>query len=200
MRGEWGVEGYSLSPEALEPRPAVAGASGRAATIEEIEASCSGCTLCPLHAGRTQIVFGVGDPRAKVVFVGEGPGREEDIQGEPFVGRAGKLLTDMIRAMGFARSDVYICNAVKCRPPGNRTPAPDEIATCRPYLEAQMAAIRPRVIVALGNPAVRALFDITKGITHLRGTFNPKAKGPVWEDLKRVLAEIGRTPPARPRR
>jgi DNA polymerase len=219
LRREWGMEGYALPPEVLEPLASGAGPSGGPKTLEELEASCQGCTLCGLHEGRTQVVFGVGSPKAEVVFVGEGPGREEDIQGEPFVGRAGQKLTDIIRAMGFSRTDVYICNAVKCRPPGNRTPTVEEIATCRPYLEAQLAAIGPKVIVALGNPAVRALFDITKGITHLRGSFmewrgikvmptfhpayllrNPKAKRQVWEDMKMVLAEIGRTPPERQKR
>jgi DNA polymerase len=218
LRSEWGVAGYAVAPDSLEPRPLAPGASGHPATLEEQEASCQGCTLCALHAGRSQTVFGVGSPRAEVVFVGEGPGREEDIQGEPFVGRAGQLLTRIIASMGLSRDDVYICNAVKCRPPGNRTPTVEEIATCRPYLEAQLAVIQPKVIVALGNPAVRALLNITKGISHLRGSFlewqgikvmptfhpayllrNPKAKRQVWEDMKLVLGEIGRTPPARKR-
>lgn len=216
LRREWGVTGYAVPPEVLEPGPDVAGGGGRPLSLDEVESSCEGCTRCALHAGRTQIVFGVGSPRAEIVFVGEGPGREEDLQGEPFVGRAGKLLTRIIESMGLRRSDVYICNAVKCRPPSNRTPTVEEIATCRPYLEAQLAAIQPQVIVALGNPAMRALFNITKGISHLRGTFrewrgikvmptyhpayllrNPKAKRQVWEDMKLVLAEVGRTPPAR---
>lgn len=219
LRREWGVTGYAVSPEVLEPSTAVSRAGGRPLTLEGVEASCAGCTRCLLHTGRTHIVFGVGNPRAEIVFVGEGPGRDEDIQGKPFVGRAGKQLDRIIEAMGLKRSDVYICNAVKCRPPSNRTPTVEEIATCRPYLEAQLAAIQPRVIVALGNPAMRSLFNITKGISHLRGTFhewrgikvmptyhpayllrNPKAKRQVWEDMKVVLTEVGRTPPARPAR
>ena len=216
LRREWGIPGYAVPLEALEAGSPLVERSGPPATLGEVEASCAGCTLCALHASRTNIVFGVGNPRAEIVFVGEGPGREEDIQGEPFVGRAGQQLNRIIEAMGLRRSDVYICNAVKCRPPSNRTPTTEEIATCRPYLEAQLAAINPKVIVALGNPAMRSLFNITKGISKLRGTFlewrgikvmptyhpayllrNPKAKRHVWEDIKRVLAEIGRTPPAR---
>lgn len=212
------MEGYSLAPDALELRSPGAGGPARRASLGEVETSCAGCTQCALHTSRSRIVFGVGSPEAEVVFVGEGPGREEDIQGEPFVGRAGQLLTRIITSMGFSRQEVYICNAVKCRPPDNRTPTVEEIATCRPYLEAQIDAIRPKVIVALGNPAVRALLNISKGISHLRGSFlewrgikvmptfhpayllrNPKAKRQVWDDMKLVLAEIGRTPPERTR-
>ena len=122
-----------------------------------IRAEIGDCTRCKLHAGRTNLVFGVGNPEATLMFVGEGPGADEDEQGEPFVGRAGQLLTQIIKAMGFAREDVYIANVVKCRPPNNRNPEPDEIAQCSPFLQAQIASIKPKVIVALGKFAAQTL-------------------------------------------
>jgi DNA polymerase len=131
------------------------------------------CTRCKLARGRTHLVYGVGNPRAELVFAGEGPGEEEDRQGEPFVGRAGQLLTKMIEAMGFGREDVYIANVVKCRPPDNRDPKPVEIATCRPYLAAQIDLIRPTVVVTLGNFATKLLLDTDQGITKLRGAAYP---------------------------
>ncbi|HEU4384648.1 MAG TPA: uracil-DNA glycosylase [Anaeromyxobacteraceae bacterium] len=174
------------------------------------------CTRCTLHAGRTTLVFGVGDPRAELMFVGEGPGGDEDRQGEPFVGKAGQLLTRMIEAMGFRRAEVYIANVVKCRPPQNRDPEPDEIEACEPFLKAQIAAIGPRVIVALGRFAVQTLLRDGTPISRLRGrwreyqgvrlmpTFhpayllrNPADKGKAWEDLKLVMKEFGKTPRAR---
>ena len=127
------------------------------------------CTRCPLAATRTQVVFGVGHPDADLMFVGEGPGADEDRVGEPFVGRAGKLLTSLIEGIGLTRDDVYIANVVKCRPPGNRDPLPNEIASCRPYLEAQLDLIAPRVVVTLGNFATKLLLDTKVGITKLRG-------------------------------
>jgi uracil-DNA glycosylase len=127
------------------------------------------CTKCPLAEGRTQVVFGAGDPHADLVFVGEGPGAEEDRQGIPFVGRAGQLLTRLIEGIGLTRDQVYIANVVKCRPPGNRDPAPNEIEACRPYLEAQLAFIAPVVVVTLGNFATRLLLDTKEGITKMRG-------------------------------
>jgi DNA polymerase len=158
----------------------------------------------------------VGRERAKLVFVGEGPGRDEDAQGIPFVGRAGQLLTQMIEAMGLKRGDVYICNVVKCRPPENRTPEKDEIATCSPFLLRQLEAIQPRVIVCLGSVAAQTLLGIQKGISHYRGewfdyrgaklmaTFhpayllrNPNEKGKVWADLQKVMKELGIEPPKR---
>ena len=132
-----------------------------------------GCTRCPLSEGRTQVVFGVGDPHADLMFVGEAPGEQEDRQGEPFVGRAGQLLTRLIEGIGLTRADVYIANVVKCRPPGNRDPLPIEIETCRPYLESQLTLIDPRVIVTLGNFATRLLLDTKEGITRLRGRAHP---------------------------
>lgn len=168
------------------------------------------CTRCKLHRGRTKIVFGDGNPRADLVFVGEGPGRDEDIQGLPFVGRAGKLLTQMIEAMGMQRQDVYICNVVKCRPPGNRTPEKDEVETCSPFLLRQLDAISPKVIVCLGSVAAQTLLETNRGISHFRGEWldfrgrklmatyhpayllrNPNAKGEVWKDLQKVMAALG---------
>ena len=172
------------------------------------------CTRCKLHKARTNIVFGVGNPRAQLVFVGEGPGRDEDAQGEPFVGRAGKLLTQMIEAMGLRRQDVYICNVVKCRPPENRLPEPDEIATCSPYLLRQLGVIQPKVICCLGACSAQTMLQTTQGISKFRGEWfdyrgskliatyhpayllrNPAAKGEVWKDLQKVMAVLGLEPP-----
>jgi uracil-DNA glycosylase len=174
------------------------------------------CARCKLGPGRTNLVFGVGNPRAELVFVGEGPGADEDQQGEPFVGKAGQLLTRMIEAMGFRREDVYIANVVKCRPPENRNPEPDEIEACEPFLRAQLAAIRPKVIVALGKFAAQTLLRDTTAISKLRGrwseyegvklmpTFHPAyllrspdEKKKAWEDLQQVVKELGRTVPGR---
>jgi uracil-DNA glycosylase len=134
---------------------------------------------CPLSQTRTQVVFGTGDPAADLMFVGEAPGRDEDLAGEPFVGRAGKLLTQMIEEIGLHRADVYIANVLKCRPPGNRDPEALEIATCRPFLEGQIEAIDPKVVVALGNFAARLLLDTREGITRLRGREHPWGQGRV---------------------
>ena len=127
------------------------------------------CALCKLAGHRTQVVFGVGNPAADLMFVGEGPGEQEDLKGEPFVGRAGQLLTQLIDGMGMTRADVYIANVVKCRPPGNRDPQPDEIEACAPWLDRQLELIRPRVIVTLGNFATKLLLQTKEGITKLRG-------------------------------
>jgi uracil-DNA glycosylase len=172
------------------------------------------CTRCKLHKARTKIVFGVGNPKAELVFVGEGPGRDEDAQGEPFVGRAGKLLTQMIEAMGLRRQDVYICNVVKCRPPENRLPEKDEIATCSPYLYRQLGVIHPKVICCLGSCSAQTMLQTTEGISRFRGQWfdfrgskliatyhpayllrNPAAKGEVWKDLQKVMAVLGLEPP-----
>jgi uracil-DNA glycosylase family 4 len=137
---------------------------------DDLERDALACTKCPLaHAGRTQVVFGVGARDADLVFVGEGPGAEEDKQGIPFVGRGGQLLTRLIEGIGLTRAEVYIANVVKCRPPGNRDPLPEEIASCRPYLEAQLRFLAPRVLVTLGNFATKLLLDTKEGITRLRG-------------------------------
>lgn len=172
------------------------------------------CTRCKLHKARTQIVFGVGNPKAQLVFVGEGPGRDEDEQGEPFVGRAGQLLTQMIAAMGLRRQDVYICNVVKCRPPENRLPEKDEIAACLPFLARQLAAIGPKVICCLGACSAQTLLNTNQGISRFRGEWfdyrgakliatyhpayllrNPAAKSEVWKDLQKVMAVLGLQPP-----
>jgi uracil-DNA glycosylase family 4 len=140
------------------------------ASFEELEREALACTKCPLATqGRSQVVFGDGDPAADLVFVGEGPGAEEDKQGIPFVGRAGRLLTGLIADIGLRRDEVYIANVVKCRPPGNRDPQPDEIEACRPYLEAQLGFIDPAVVVTLGNFATKLLLETKDGITKLRG-------------------------------
>jgi DNA polymerase len=149
-----------------------------AKTWEELRATALVCTRCPLAAGRTHVVFGVGDPHADLLFVGEGPGRDEDLAGEPFVGRSGKLLDRLVREeVGLTRSQCYIANVVKCRPPHNRNPAPEEIEACRPYLEAQITHIDPSVVVTLGNFATRLLLDTTEGIRQLRGTAFPYRSG-----------------------
>jgi DNA polymerase len=139
------------------------------ASFEELEREALGCQKCPLAERRTQVVFGVGDPAADLLFVGEGPGEQEDLQGIPFVGRAGQLLTRLVEGIGLTREDVYIANVVKCRPPGNRDPLPTEIDACRPYLEAQLGFIDPAVVVTLGNFATKLLLDTKEGITKLRG-------------------------------
>ena len=168
------------------------------------------CTRCKLHSTRNKIVFGDGGSKAELVFVGEGPGRDEDAQGLPFVGRAGKLLTQMIEAMGLQRKDVYICNVVKCRPPENRLPEPDEIKTCSPFLLRQLDTIAPKVIVCLGACAAQTLLETNRGISHFRGEWldfrgrklmatyhpayllrNPAAKADVWKDLQKVMAVLG---------
>ena len=139
------------------------------ASFDELEREARACTQCPLAATRTQVVFGVGDPHADLLFVGEGPGEQEDLTGEPFVGRAGRLLTGLIEGIGLTRDDVYIANVVKCRPPGNRDPLPPEIESCRPFLEAQVDFIDPKVVVTLGNFATKLLLATKDGITKLRG-------------------------------
>jgi uracil-DNA glycosylase family 4 len=138
-------------------------------TLQELGREASTCIRCRLSQGRTQVVFGVGDPHADVMFIGEGPGYHEDKQGEPFVGAAGQLLTRLLAEIGLQREDVYITNVVKCRPPGNRDPLPDEIEACRPYLEGQLELIRPRLIVTLGNFATRVMLDRQVSISRVRG-------------------------------
>jgi len=179
-------------------------------TLERIREDLGECTRCKLHRHRNKIVFGSGNPSAKLVFIGEGPGADEDAQGLPFVGRAGKLLTQMIEAMGLKRDDVYICNVVKCRPPENRQPEKDEVATCLPFLVRQIDTIRPQVIVCLGATAAQALLETTQSISRFRGEWleyrgsrlmvtyhpayllrNPAAKPEVWKDLQKVMAVLG---------
>jgi DNA polymerase len=214
------IDTAAPKPIAARPFPQVSSAASlfderiEGDTLDLIrEAIGANCTRCKLHKGRTKLVYGVGNPKAELVFVGEGPGRDEDMQGEPFVGRAGKLLTQMIEAMGLRREEVYICNVVKCRPPENRLPEKDEIATCSPFLMRQLAAINPKVICALGSCASQTLLQTTEGISRFRGEWfdfrgskfiatyhpayllrNPGAKGEVWKDLQKVMAVLGLKP------
>jgi len=184
----------------------LAGSRGRPGeTLEEVEAEARQCVECRLHETRNSVVFGVGDPDARLMFIGEGPGRDEDLQGEPFVGRAGQLLNKIIQAIDRRREDVYICNTVKCRPPQNRNPRDDELETCHHFLLRQVALVQPEVIVLLGRVAVEAVLGTNAPLSRLRGEFrqwhgvpvmctyhpayllrNPKAKGMVWEDMKLV--------------
>ena len=189
----------------VPPRPTPPALLGK--TLDEIRQELGDCRRCKLCTGRKQIVFGSGSPRAQLMFVGEGPGADEDVQGVPFVGKAGQLLTKMIEAMGYRRDEVYICNVVKCRPPDNRNPEPDEIAACEPFLRAQIRALQPKVIVALGKFAAQTLLKDATPITRLRGqwreyegvrlmpTFHPAyllraptEKRAAWEDLQQVMA------------
>ncbi|MFM7270627.1 MAG: uracil-DNA glycosylase family protein [Actinomycetes bacterium] len=150
----------------------------RAATsLDALRALALGCEACVLASTRTTVVFGTGDPRARLLFVGEGPGEQEDRSGEPFVGRAGGLLTSLIEGIGLTRDDVYIANVVKCRPPGNRDPKPEEIAACSPFLATQLDLVAPRVVVTLGNFATKLLLDTKEGITKLRGRSFPYRDG-----------------------
>lgn len=184
---------------------AVPGTASRTAALSRLEQDVIRCRRCPLYRTRTRHVFGEGNPQARLVFVGEAPGRDEDLQGRPFVGAAGQLLTKMIEAMGLRREEVYICNVLKDRPPGNRTPEPAEVEACLPFLEQQLALIRPAVICALGATPAKALLGPHVAITKVRGavhdyhgiplipTFhpayllrNPDAKKLVWQDLKKV--------------
>jgi DNA polymerase len=182
-------------------------------TLERIREDLGECTRCRLHKQRNKIVFGAGNPRAELVFIGEGPGHDEDMQGLPFVGRAGKLLTQMIEAMGLQRDDVYICNVVKCRPPENRKPEEDEVAMCSPYLYRQLDVIAPKAIVCLGATAAQELLKTKDSISRFRGTWfdyrntklmatyhpayllrNPAAKSEVWKDLQKVMLHLGLKP------
>ena len=198
--------------EVTAPKPEQ-GVSDPAKALRIIREDLGDCTRCPLHKqGRKQIVFGVGNPTTDLMFVGEGPGADEDEQGEPFVGRAGQLLNNMIKAMGLQREQVYIANIVKCRPPGNRTPEREECETCSPFLMRQIAVVKPKVIVALGATAVEGLLGKTAGITRLRGnwrtyrgiplmpTYHPAyllrnqsigEKRRVWEDMLKVMEKLG---------
>jgi uracil-DNA glycosylase len=210
---ELGVDGirrdavWSSRPESQEGQT-IRIARSPDEVLRDIREDIGDCVRCKLHGlGRTQIVFGVGNPNADLMFVGEAPGADEDIQGEPFVGRAGQLLTKIIEAIGLKREDVYIANVLKCRPPGNRNPEPDEVEQCEPFLLRQIDAIKPKVIVALGKFAAQCLLKTNDPITRLRGreykfreailmpTYHPayllrtpSAKREVWEDMKRVKA------------
>ena len=167
------LEVLGLPAFVLRRRPDGGAPSDRSEAWTRLQARVAACTRCALSATRTQTVFGVGDTRAAWLIVGEAPGAEEDRQGEPFVGRAGQLLNSMLRAIGLRREQVYIANVVKCRPPDNRDPKAEEIASCRPYLEAQRRAIQPTVVVSLGNFATKLLLDTELGITKVRGASYP---------------------------
>ena len=203
------MESKEPAPDKVE-RVSTHSDRGEVSSLEELRDDIGDCRRCKLHLGRTHVVFGIGNPNAKLMFVGEGPGRDEDLQGEPFVGRAGQLLTDIItKGMGLTREDVYIANVVKCRPPENRNPEPDEVASCEPFLKKQIELIRPKIIVALGKFAVQALLQSKVPITRLRGNWhtymgiklmptfhpayllrNPADKKLVWEDIKKVMKEM----------
>jgi uracil-DNA glycosylase len=216
----WPPDGAaSESVPALATAPQPDGASGpgesRAAALAAVRAELGDCQRCRLAGGRKTIVFGQGNPEAELMFVGEGPGADEDAQGLAFVGRAGQLLTDIIeKGMKLRRADVFIANCIKCRPPQNRNPEPDEILACQPFLEAQIRAIRPRVLVGLGKFGAQWLLKTATPITRLRGSFgeyagipvmptyhpayllrNPAGKKDVWEDMKQVLRLLGKPVP-----
>jgi len=202
------VEEERFAKPAVKPE---SGVSDPVEALKIIREDLGDCTRCVLHKqGRKQIVFGVGNPRADLMFIGEAPGADEDIQGEPFVGRAGQLLTNMIKAMGLSREEVYIANIIKCRPPGNRTPERDECATCSPFLMRQIEVIKPKVIVALGAVAARTLLAINAPMSEFRGSFydfrgtklavtyhpafllrDPRQKKETWKDLQMVMKELG---------
>jgi uracil-DNA glycosylase len=211
----------SLMPKAVKPSPAVSASPGpeiqdKPAALKAIREDIGDCTRCGLHKGRNKLVFGVGNINADIMFVGEGPGADEDAQGEPFVGRAGQLLNNMISAMGIKREDVYIANVVKCRPPGNRAPEKDEADTCSPFLMRQIDVVKPKVIVALGATAAKNLLAMNDSMANLRGrwydfrgtklivTFHPayllrdpRQKKETWKDLQMVMKFLGMKPPAK---
>jgi uracil-DNA glycosylase len=201
-------------PKRTGGREDIPARGGAAETLATIRADLGDCRRCKLAAGRTNIVFGAGSPRAQLVFVGEGPGSREDAQGLPFVGAAGELLTKIIQAMTLSRDSVYICNIIKCRPPGNRNPEPDETGACIPFLHRQINAIAPAFICCLGSVAARALLETDQPISRLRGRFhrvwgipvmptfhpayllrNPQRKREVWNDMKQLMHAMGMTPP-----
>jgi uracil-DNA glycosylase len=194
--------------------PPIAG--DKPSALKLIREDIGDCTRCRLHKGRTKLVFGVGNVNADIMFVGEGPGADEDAKGEPFVGRAGQLLNNMISAMGIKREDVYIANVVKCRPPGNRTPEKDECDTCSPFLMRQIDVIKPKVIVALGAVAAKNLLAVSDSMANLRGRWydfrdtrlvvtyhpayllrDPRQKKEAWKDLQMVMKFLGLNPPAK---
>ena len=230
LREEMGARKSAVVPiveenifEIVSPKPE-SRVGDPATALQLIREDLGDCTRCKLHRqGRKQIVFGVGNPRAELMFVGEGPGADEDAQGEPFVGRAGQLLNNMIRAMGLRREDVYIANIVKCRPPGNRQPERDECETCSPFLMRQIATIKPKTIVALGATAAKNLLAMNAPMSELRGRWydfrpagsdpawpgarlavtyhpafllrDPRQKGEAWKDLQMVMKYLGIEPP-----
>ena len=210
------VQASPVTSSAPAETPRESGSSEK--TLELLRGEVAGCSRCRLHEGRAQAVFGVGDPNARLMFVGEGPGSEEDRQGEPFVGPAGQLLDKIIVAMGLRRADVYIANVVKCRPPNNRNPRSDEMEACRGYLDQQIGRVAPEVIVALGTVAARALVGGELSMGKMRGRFHhygevpvmptyhpayllrtPSEKRKVWEDIQQVMARLELGPDESPR-
>ncbi len=209
-RGTRDAKTFSSIVVASEANGLPSSIGAKSSGLEAVRDELGDCVRCKLHKGRKNIVFGEGNPGAVLVFVGEGPGQEEGLQGRPFVGAAGQLLTDIIvKGMQLKREDVYICNIVKCRPPGNRNPEPDEVEACEPFLIKQLQAINPKIIIGLGNVAVKTLLKTKEGITSLRGnwktyqgiplmpTFHPayllrtpSDKKLVWDDIKKVIAEL----------
>lgn len=211
----WGVEEV-LVPRRISPgRASTKKKSGKAERLSALREVIGDCRRCGLWTERTNLVFGVGDPEAEVMFVGEAPGSDEDRQGEPFVGKAGQLLTRIIEAMGLARERVYIANIIKCRPPGNRNPLPSEIGACSGFLRSQVEIISPRAIVALGTFSAQTLLDTDEKISRLRGRLhayqgiplmptyhpayllrNPNEKKQVWDDMQKVMGLLGGREPA----
>jgi uracil-DNA glycosylase len=212
----------SLMPKTTKPSssllsvPVLLSTQDKVTALKAIREDIGDCTRCALHKGRSKIVFGVGNVNADIMFVGEGPGADEDAQGEPFVGRAGQLLNNMISAMGIKREDVYIANVVKCRPPGNRAPEKDEADTCSPFLMRQIDVVKPKVIVALGATAAKNLLAMNDSMANLRGrwydfrgtklivTFHPayllrdpRQKKETWKDLQMVMKFLGMKPPVK---
>ena len=209
-----GCAGFECTPQSLQTLkalrwPMLGAAEGKSEQLSTIRSDLGVCCRCSLHASRTQIVFGEGDPHADLVFVGEGPGFDEDRCGQPFVGPAGQLLTKIIAAMQLRRENVYICNIVKCRPPGNRDPHPQEVHQCLPFLKRQLAAIQPQVICALGRVAAQTLLETETPISALRGRFhdfmgiavmptfhpayllrNPERKRDVWNDVQQIMKRL----------
>lgn len=194
--------GFSSQQDGLKPVPT--------SLLGDLQAVVTACEKCSLSKSRTQVVYGVGNPNADLMFIGEAPGRDEDLQGEPFVGRAGQLLTDIIKAMKLTRDDVYIANVIKCRPPENRPPEQDELDACRPYIRRQVEIVQPKVIVTLGRFALQSLTEKAYAISSARGEWldyngvrvmptyhpayllrTPSAKREVWEDMKKVMIELG---------
>jgi uracil-DNA glycosylase len=221
-QGSESIQGTpSLMPKTVKPSSVVSASpvpeiQDKSAALKAIREDIGDCTRCGLHKGRNKLVFGVGNINADIMFVGEGPGADEDAQGEPFVGRAGQLLNNMISAMGIKREDVYIANVVKCRPPGNRAPEKDEADTCSPFLMRQIDVVKPKVIVALGATAAKNLLAMNDSMANLRGrwydfrgtklivTFHPayllrdpRQKKETWKDLQMVMKFLGMKPPAK---
>ncbi len=200
------LQSVAVPPATQQPSNPATGVSD----WDALAAEAHDCRKCSLANGRTTVVFGVGNPNADLMFIGEAPGRDEDLKGEPFVGKAGQLLTDIIKAMKLTRDDVYIANVIKCRPPDNRNPEPDELDACRPFIRRQVELINPKVIVTLGKFGLQSLTEKSYGITAIRGQWldyngiklmptyhpayllrTPAAKKDVWADMKKVMAELG---------